>query len=831
MANRYYRTNWLNPAHFSPVLIWGLLCLIPFISLSQNNKQLRAYRTNQSIKLDGIIDEPVWLNAQVATDFVENEPDPNTPASYETEVRLMYDDDAIYVGAILYDSHPDSIFRQLTERDQIGITDYFGIVIDAYQSGQDALGFIVTSGGVEIDLKYSAADGASNNFTRGDRSWDAVWESRTAVTEVGWSVEIKIPYMALRFPNIKEQIWNINFGRMIRRIRETSYWNPVLPDGAGILNQQGVLVGIQDITPPLRLSATPYLAYYAEDFYDNSASPRHTWDQALNGGMDIKYGINDAFTLDMTLIPDFGQARSDNQILNLGPFEVFFDENRPFFTEGVELFNKAGLFYSRRIGGRPLRKGEVEGQLDSLEVIVNNPNESRLINATKVSGRTNSGLGIGVFNAVSAPTYATIRNEETGKERQYRTQPLTNYNVVVFDQILKNNSYASFVNTNVMRSGDLYDANVTGTEFQFRNKANSYAISGDAALSQQFQDETVFGHKLNLSFQKISGNFQYELDYGEESATYDPNDLGFLFNNNSRFAGLWGAYNTYKPIGRTNNIRFEAGTFYSRLYDPNEFSDFSIYAESAIFMRTFDAFGFWARFEPIETYDFFEPRTDDFSAFYTWPTNNSFGGWVSSDYRKRLALDARVSYRKFDAPGRQFISVRFAPRFRANDHLMFIFETIHSESFREEGWVADHEGSIIFGRRNVFTTENVWNTNYAFNNRMNLNFRMRHYWSKVRYESFHELDESGYLQDTDYQSNHNANFNAFTIDMVFRWRFALGSDLFITYKNAIFTSDETADFGFTENLDRMFASPQTNSISIKFIYFVDYLTLKRKIKR
>jgi hypothetical protein len=204
----------------------------------------------------------------------------------------------------------------------------------------------------------------------------------------------------------------------------------------------------------------PYISAYANNYPYNTPGKRNTA-YNLNGGLDVKYGINESFTLDMTLVPDFGQVQSDNQVLNLSPFEVRFNENRQFFTEGTELFNKGGFFYSRRIGGKPLGYGNVEGQLQEGEKIVENPSTSRLVNASKISGRTDRGLGIGIFNAVSPNMYATVENEE-GEQRKFSRSLLSNYNIVVFDQSLKNNSYVSLINTNVTRAGHTYDANVTG---------------------------------------------------------------------------------------------------------------------------------------------------------------------------------------------------------------------------------------------------------------------------------------------------------------------------------------------------------------------------------
>src|SRR5258705_10304557 len=165
-------------------------------------------------------------------------------------------------------------------------------------------------------------------------------------------------------------------------------------------------MGIKYIKPPLRLSFSPYFSSYVNNYPYNTPGIKNTT-TSLNGGMDVKYGINDAFTLDMTLIPDFGQVQSDNQVLNLSPFEVKYNENRSFFTEGTELFNKGNLFYSRRIGGTPIHFGDVSGQLGANERVLKNPTESKLINATKVSGRTTKGLGVGFFNALTKPMYAT----------------------------------------------------------------------------------------------------------------------------------------------------------------------------------------------------------------------------------------------------------------------------------------------------------------------------------------------------------------------------------------------------------------------------------------
>ena len=227
--------------------------------------------------------------------------------------------------------------------------------------------------------------------------------------------------------------------------------------------------GIKDIEAPVRLFLYPYVSVNAGHFPNGDAT-QSNWTQGFNAGMDLKYGINDAFTLDMTLIPDFSQVRSDNQVLNLSPFEVQFDENRQFFTEGTELFNKGNLFYSRRIGRTPKGFYDIEDQLDSTEILLSNPSVTQLINSTKVSGRTNKGLGIGFFNAITNSMYAEVEDTINGTVRQIKTEPLTNYNIAVLDQNLKNNSYITLINTNTERFDTERDANVTGLEFSLNDK-------------------------------------------------------------------------------------------------------------------------------------------------------------------------------------------------------------------------------------------------------------------------------------------------------------------------------------------------------------------------
>ncbi len=798
-------------------------------------KSISAKQVGVAPVLDGVLDDEAWQNAEVATDFIQGSPYPGQKASQKTEVKVLYDNTAIYIGAKMYDVAKDSIIRQLSQRDNEDNTDVFAVFLDTYNDDQSGYGFVVHPTGVQWDARYSQAQGQ-------DVSWNAVWISEVTIDDNGWYVEMKIPYSAIRFPEKDVQEWGINFSRKIRRYREFSHWNPIDPKVNGFVNQWGGLKGVEGIEAPVRLAFLPYVSSYLEH-YPYNVSGKSNYSNSINGGMDVKYGINDAFTLDMTLIPDFGQVQSDNQVLNLSPFEVRFDENRPFFTEGTELFNKGGLFYSRRLGSRPINYSKAENNLGANESVVENPTESQLINATKISGRTKGGLGVGVFNGVTKNMFAQVKDSVSGNTREVLTDPLTNYNVLVLDQNLKNNSYATFINTNVTRGGSVYDANVSRGMFRLNDKKNIFSVEGGGTLSQlYFSDSLSLGHAIDFSVEKNGGNFNYGIEYFEESDTYDPNDLGFLYNNNSRGGTAFMEYKIFDPYWKLLDTWSELKVDYERLYNPDKFTTLGITAEVGGTWKNFLTTGMFYRIDPIEIYDYFEPRV--WGRYYAIQSSNNVGGFISSDYRKTFALDINTNVRKFNAPGRYRFNYRISPRVRFSDKFSMVYRFERNAFVEDEGAAIDLDGEgtiingdIIFGKRDQTTYTNLLTANYIFTNRMGLTLRIRHYWSKVDYNSFHVLDERGHLTASNYsgvdlkgESLHNTNFNAFSVDMVYRWVFAPGSELSLVYKNNLTALDNNVARSYANNFTTTLESDQTNSVSLKLLYYIDYLSLKRKKK-
>ena len=434
-------------------------------------QQFSALRTNSRITVDAKMNEEVlFASDSTVTDFITIRPVPGLKSDRKTSARLVYDDFALYFFVTCYDVK-DSISEVYTVRDDFNANaDIFSIFLDTYNDHQNGFYFGITSTGVQLDGKILSGDV--------NDQLNLVWESEVRLSDNAWLAELKIPYSALRFSKQEIQSWNINFGRQIARIREESSWVTVNPDFENYLVHSGKLEGINHIDPPLRLSLIPYLSGYVNQ-------EANGYGRSFFGGMDVKYGINEAFTLDVTLVPDFGQVIFDNQVLNTSPFEIQFNENRQFFTEGMELFNKSGIFYSRRIGVQApwevlttnLKENEVIGGIQGMP---------QLYNASKLSGRTKHGLGIGVFNALSAPTVGTAFNTITNENREFLAAPLTNYNTLVLDQNLKNNSSVTLTNTNVMREGNFYDANVTAFNSNLNSKNNTFFVNGKTTVSLKY---------------------------------------------------------------------------------------------------------------------------------------------------------------------------------------------------------------------------------------------------------------------------------------------------------------------------------------------------------
>lgn len=781
--------------------------------------RLPAVKTAQTIKIDGELNEEAWKNAAIARNFIEQRPaygrteDEDT----KTEAYILYDDNAVYVSMFCREKSKDSISRELVGRDVIGVNDFAGVMFDTYMDKINGVGFYVTALGEQYDCKYSLG--------QEDDGWSTVYQTATSIKADGWQFEMRIPYAALRFSKEKVQNWGINFVRRRTKTGQQFMWSPIDPNKFGLMNQAGVWSNIEDIKAPIRLSFSPYFSTYVQ----NNAAASSRWKTTVNGGLDVKYGISKAFTLDMTLIPDFGQVQSDNQVLNLTPFEIRFNENRTFFTEGTELFNKGNLFYSRRIGGQPLHYNLPFNQLAPGERLIANPSETKLLNATKISGRTAGGLGIGFFNAIVKPQHAII--EDANKEEiKIETNPLTNYNILVLDQTLKNNSSVSLVNTNVLRSGSDYDANVTAALWDLYDKKINWNFWGKVANSRLFDHptsaKTISGYTHEINFGKFRGPFNFEVHHFMADEKYQQNDLGYFTNNNySNFGGgAW--YKFMDPKGFYNNIRINVGGNYSLRFRPRSFQYLSLSASVNSQLKNLWNAGVNINITP-EQQDFYEPRLED--KVFKIPASVRFGFNVSTNTAKKFASSVQVYQRTSAKYGMNWKQFYVNNRYRFNDRLAISITNNFDLAKKDLGFalLSQAYDSVFFGLRNRTTVENIFNVKYNFNIRMGITFRVRHYWSKVHYTQFYNLKDDGYLENaSSVASNPDRNVNLFNIDMVYTWQFAPGSFINIGWKDAAQLFDQNVFDRYHSNFSEVIKSPQENNFSIKVIYFLDYLSLR-----
>ena len=777
-----------------------------------DKKQLEAKKIEGEIKIDGYLNEPEWQKASAAGDFFTYSPSMGKPSDYETKVKALYNDRAVYFGAFLKDD-PDSILTGLSKRDDENVNaDKFYITLNPYNDGKNIFKFMVTAANVQSDIKISPRNE--------DRAWDAVWKSRVSIVDSGWVVEMEIPYDALRFPGKEVQKWGINFWRLVRRERKISSWSFVdrTMDNEG--NQYGDLLNIRNVEPPVRLSLYPYVSGYV---FPHSGK----MDYEYSAGMDLKYGINESFTLDMILIPDFGQKKSDETVLNLSPYEVKYDEKRQFFTEGTELFNKAGLFYSRRVGDEPSDYNKVRDKLKGGEEILDNPEEANLLNATKVSGRNQNGLGLGFFNATTGKTHATVE-DSLGNEREILTQPVTNYNLMVIDKNFGQNSYVNFINTNYLQPSNGKVENVIGSAYKASDRQNKYALWGNAAYSMQrdsSSDNLTTGQSIDASLGKVSGNFKASYNLKLLTDTYNHNALGYLRKNNELNHRMNFDYGMYEPSGNLLSWNGSLAFEYNSLYEPRKFSDFNIRGNYRLTFKNHLYVGSGFTYRPSEKHDFFEPRVD--GKVFDRPDYFDGNIWVSSDYRKPLALDLRTGYNSEFGEG-YFYSI--SPRIRIGDKLLIVYEFRYDKQMNEKGYVThfSSEGNnIIFGRRNNETYTNSLNTSFIFNNKSWISLDARHYWSQIDYNKYYNLKDNGELtHNNTYNENRDFNYNVLTVDLMYSWNFAPGSFLKLVWKNNIHERESITDdnfYDFFDNFENTLNSTQIqNSFSIKLSYYLDY---------
>jgi hypothetical protein len=429
---------------------------------------VEAAPATSPISIDGRIDEAEWSQAPIASGFLQREPVEGAPATEATEVRFLYDDGALYVAARLHDSEPGRIGRQLSRRDVVAEADSFSLFLDPHHDHLTGVEFQVSAGGVQRDAVIY-----DDNFE--SDAWDAVWESAVTVDPQGWVVEMRIPFSQLRFPPSHRHVWGINARRIVHRKSEISWLALVPGNESGLASRMAHLEGIRGIAPAKHIELLPY-ASVREEYVAPARAPNPFNDGSRTfggAGLDFRYGATSNITLAGAINPDFGQVEVDPAVVNLTAYETFFDEKRPFFTEGGQIFThfaRSGasdywsffypepqLFYSRRIGRAPQGRGTAD--------YVDTPSATTILGAAKLTGRTSGGWTVGVVEAVTGREYARLSNGLMRAETE--VEPLTNYFVGRAEREIGRRASIGFLGTAVNRAlgSDVLDAQLVGQAY------------------------------------------------------------------------------------------------------------------------------------------------------------------------------------------------------------------------------------------------------------------------------------------------------------------------------------------------------------------------------
>lgn len=788
-----------------------MLCSATALSFGQNKiKQYTAIRTSEAPKIDGKPFEKEWESAEAGGNFVMLQPENGIAESQQQKaiIKIIYDDNAIYVAGYLYDNESSKVSAQFSQRDQINVqADVFSFWINTYDNQIDQTRFYITAAGAVADSKSTNGDE--------DFSYNVVFNAKSSIDENGWFVEMAIPYQALRFSKANIQNWSFNAYRKINRLNQTFTYNFVNIQQGNEAQYDANLLGIQNINPPLRLSLFPYTSV-------QNIQSGVTNETKFNAGLDIKYGLSDAFTLDATLIPDFGQVGFDDVELNLSPFEQVFEERRPFFTEGNDLFSKGNLFFSRRIGQLPSGFNAINNELRNNEIITLNPLQSPLLNAVKITGRSKSKLGVGFLNAITKETSASILDTINFNERRIISESLTNYNMIVIDKQYGANSSFYFSNASTLRSGSFTDANVTAVGINHYDKKNIYNYGSNIKMSNRFlRDSMRTGLAYSARWEKVEGKWRYGISHNYIEKSYNPNDLGLQFENNINTTYIFGSYNQFTPNSKFNNYAINYNLYHSRTNRPNthNFTQLSLNPNFQT-KKLWQGGAFVTAFS--REYDFFESRQPLQPVLYQ--PKIVYGSYITTDTRKRISLFANINAENRINDQENRIDFTLSPSLRITEKYFIRYRWFWQKREDRLSFVTIDNEQAIFSLRDTRTIENSIETVYNFNNTIAINLRLRNFWSNADFsKQYRYLQSDGSTSEYNQPNNFNPNadFNIWNLDCSFEWQFAPASSLIVLYRNNLSSFKNNGQLDYFNSLNSLFQESLQHTFSLRLNYFFD----------
>ncbi len=821
-------------------------------------------------KIDGVLDEPFWQYAPRSGGFVQAQPDEGEPATESTFVRVVYDDDALYIGMEMYDSEPDKIVNRLTRRDRWLEADIVHIMIDSHHDHLTACCFSVYSSGTQRDVYYY-------NDTWTDESWDAVWESGTQITDWGWTAEVRIPFHCLRFSTKKNgdggsslvalgadnpgadagltvgnptaaglgsdpaqlnaqgspgrtssfartsvnsvhdgYVWGIYFSRNVCRKNELGRWNYIPLSAGGFVSKFGHLVGVRNIRPPKRLEILPYGVSYAEAEPESPGNPDGR-DYTHNAGFDVKYGLTSNITLNATINPDFGQVEADQTILNLSTFETWYPEKRPFFIEGNTIFNTYyTLFYSRRIGRPP------SIWPDDVDYYTNRPSATTILGAAKITGRTDGGMTIGVLEAATEREEATYR-DEYGALKTAVIEPEANYLVTRVKQDIMRNSSVGLMATAVNQKHS--DAHYTGgADWNLRFHEGDYQVNGQVVASKTGPEEDGWGGLAVL--EKSGGeNLVGSMTFQYRDRGLNLNRIGFLDRPNYKEFWGWFQFKTNKKwwIVRKSWNNLNLG-YSSNLDDVGLVRGGNF--NNSIQLTNFWEVGGGSWVDYDRTYSDYETRGGPPAPI---PIGKNWWLWLSTDRRKWYGLFGQVGggdtydghYNEYitelTLQPRSNIELTASPRYRT-----------HWGVSRWLTYLTDSEGNRtddIFGEQRLHRVDLTFRGTFTFTRDLTLQFYAQPFFAAVEYsnfkrllppDSFEPVDSSVYDPEVEQP---NFNWTSFNSNLILRWQYRPGSALYLVWTQARESTRSIGDFDFGRDWDQLFGTRAGNTFLVKVSYW------------
>jgi len=576
---------------------------------TQGANSLRTYTTTRLTTpkpvIDGKLNDECWKTGEWGGDFTQWIPKEGANPSQDTQFKILYDDKNIYVAIRAFDKEPHKISRKAGRRDEF-VGEQAGVNFDSYHDHRTGFEFSVTAAGQKIDLILT-------NPMVPELDWNAVWYLKTGLEDSAWVAEYEIPLSQLRYSNDKEQVWGLHVWRWIDRLQEESDWEPQTSTGPGMLYLFGELHGIKDLPKSRRIEIMPYTLGKLKTFEKIPQNPFAKSGHSFLGnvGLDAKIGLSSNFTADFTINPDFGQVESDPSVMNLSAFETFYEEKRPFFLEGKNIFRfelgDANLFYTRRIGHAPTYHPELgENQF------VDYPDNTSILSAVKISGKSKNGLAVGVLHSLTAGENAELSTD--GIKKNLQVEPLTSYTVGRLQQDFNegttvlggiftatnrfiNDPYLEFLNTNAYTGGFDLLHQWNDKEFFVDAKIIGSAINGSAEAIRNLQlssaryfqrsdasymnfdpnRTTLSGQGGRVKIGKGSKGFwRYSSEFNWRSPGLDLNDIGFMQMADLLEQETEVSYFVTKPVSifrsysvavhQSNNWDYGANYLYSGLF-------------------------------------------------------------------------------------------------------------------------------------------------------------------------------------------------------------------------------------------------------------------------